>query len=74
MKKALPIAQGGSLIVATGNINFLALFIVLILNDTHMHMALISNWAGGGVLLRCVFFLNFDLYVKFVIILKHCFK
>lgn len=56
MKKALPIAQGGSLIVATGNINFLALFIVLILNDTHMHMALISNWAGGGgVIALCIF-------------------
>lgn len=73
MKKALPIALGEQFIVASGNINFLALFIVLILNDTHMHMALISNWAGG-VLLRCVFFLNFDLYVKFVIILKHCLK
>lgn len=71
MKKALPIAQGEPLIVATGNINFLALFIVSTLNDTHMHMALISNW---GVLLRRVFFLNFDLYVKFVIILKHCLK
>lgn len=72
MKKALPIAQGKQFIVATGNINFWALFIVLTLNDTHMHKALISKWGGG--LLRRVFFLNFDLYVKFVIILKHCLK